>query len=178
MPGTAAITIRPVATRWHVIRTRSNCERLVHSQLAGKGFEVFLPTLDAWSRRGGHRHLLQVPMFPGYLFLYRAMDKASYLDVCRSIGLVSILGERWDRLEVVPDSEIGAIQQALRAGQPVFPYPYLHEGQRVRIARGPLVDVEGIFVRANPRKGVLVISISMLRRSVAVEVDCTQVAAA
>jgi transcriptional antiterminator NusG len=117
-------------------------------------------------------------MFPGYLFLHHLVDKASYIEVCESIGLVSILGERWDRLEVVPDSEIGAIQQALRARLPVFPHPYLREGQRVRIARGPLADVEGIFVRGNPNKGVLIISIDMLRRSVAVEVDCTLVAAA
>lgn len=178
MPENATISTVPGAARWHVIRTRSNCERLVHGQLTGKGFDVLFPTVDAWSRRGRHRHLLQVPMFPGYVFLHHEMDKASYLEVCRSIGLVSILGDRWDRLEVVPESEIGAIQQTLRAGLPIFPYPYLQEGQRVRIVHGPLADVEGILVRGNPKKGILVISISMLRRSMAVEVDCTQVLAA
>jgi transcription antitermination factor NusG len=79
---------------------------------------------------------------------------------------------------VVPDSEIGAIQQALRATVPVFPYAYLREGQRVRILHGPLAGVEGVFLRGNPRKGLLVISINMLRRSIATEVDCTLVAAA
>jgi transcriptional antiterminator NusG len=117
-------------------------------------------------------------MFPGYLFLHHPMDKASYIEVCKSIGLVSILGERWDRLEAVPDAEIGAVQRTLRASLPVFPHAYLREGQRVRIARGPLADVEGIVVRGNPGKGLLVISIDMLRRSVAVELDCTLVAAA
>jgi transcriptional antiterminator NusG len=164
--------------RWHVLWTRSNCEQAVSDQLAAKGFEVFLPKIGAWSRRGGHRYLAQVPMFPGYLFLHRLVDKASYIEVRKSRGLVSILGERWDWLEVVPDSEIGAIQQALRARLPVFPHPYLREGQRIRIARGPLADVEGIFVRGNPNTGLLVISINMLRRSVAVELDCTLIAAA
>jgi len=164
--------------RWYVLWTRSNCEQLVHGQLTAKGFEVFLPKVGAWSRRRGHRHLAEAPMFPGYLFLHHPMNKASYIEVCKSTGLVSILGERWDRLEVVPDSEIGAIQRALGARLPVFPYPYLREGQRVRIARGPLADVEGIFVRGNPTKGLLVISINMLQRSVAVELDCTLVAAA
>jgi transcriptional antiterminator NusG len=166
------------AARWHVLWTRSNCEQLVHDQLTAKGLDVFLPRIGVWSSRGGRRHLAQEPMFRSYLFLRHAMDKATYLEVCKAIGLVSILGERWDRLEAVPSSEIEAIQRALRANLPVFPHAYLREGQRVRIARGPLADVEGIFVRGNPTKGVLVISVNMLRRSVAVELDCTLVAGA
>jgi transcription antitermination factor NusG len=106
------------------------------------------------------------------------MDKVSYIEVCKTNGLVSILGERWDRLEAVPDGEMEAIRQALDSHLPIFPHAYLREGQRVRIVRGPMADVEGIFLRGNPRKGLLVISIEMLRRSVAVEVDCTMVAAA
>ena len=117
-------------------------------------------------------------MFPGYLFVHHVMDKSSYIEVCKSPGLVSILGERWDRLEVVPDPEIEAIQRALRTKLPMLPHPYLREGQRVRITRGPLADVEGIFVRANPNKGLLVVSINMLHRSVAVVVDTTLVEAA
>ena len=85
--------------------------------------------------------------------------------------------ERWDRLAVVPDPDIAAIQQALRTNLPVLPHPFLAAGQRVRMTRGPLTDVEGFFVRANPAKGLLVISIDMLHRSVAVEVDCTFVEA-
>jgi len=117
-------------------------------------------------------------MFPGYLFLHHSMDKGSYIEITKTNGLVSILGERWDRLEVVPEAEINAIQQALSARFPVSPYPYLREGQRVRITHGPLLDVEGVLVRHNPSKGLLVVSITMLRRSVAVQLDCTLVTAA
>jgi transcriptional antiterminator NusG len=163
---------------WHVLWTRSNCEQRVYDQVTAKGLEVFLPRIAVWSRRGGERHLAQVPMFPGYLFLHHAMNKESYLEVRKAIGLVSILGERWDRLAAVPDAEIEAIQRTLAARHRVFPHPYLREGQRVRIARGPLADVEGVLVRDNANKGLLVISIEMLRRSVAVELDCTLVAAA
>ena len=63
------------------------------------------------------------------------------------------------------------------AGLPALPYPYLREGQRMRILHGPLAGVEGIFVTGDPHKGLLVLSVEMLRRSVAVEVDCTLVAA-
>jgi transcription termination/antitermination protein NusG len=164
--------------KWHVLWTRSNCEQLVCDQLTAKGLKVFLPKIGAWSRRAGQRRLAHVPMFPGYLFTDQVMDKASYIEIRKSIGLVSILGERWDRLHAVPDVEIEAIQRALEAKLPVFPHPYLREGQRVRIIHGPLMDIEGILVGGNPRKGLVVISINMLRRSVAVEMDCTQVAAA
>jgi transcriptional antiterminator NusG len=163
---------------WHVLWTRSNCEQRVFDRLATKGFEVFLPRIGTWSRRGGERHVAQAPMFRSYLFLRHAMDKESYIEIAKATGLVAILGERWDRLEVVPDREIAAIQQAVRTGLPVLPHPYLREGQRVRVARGPLADVEGILVQQKPSKGLLVISINMLRRSVAVEMDSTLVTAA
>ena len=163
---------------WHVLWTHSNCEQLVHDQLVKKGFELFLPTIEAWSRRSGIRRLCRVPMFGGYVFLRHAMDKASYIEVRKTRGLVRLLGERWDQLEVVPDHSIEAIQNLLRTRVPILPYPYLREGQRVRITSGPLSDVEGILIRSHPNKGLLVISIDLLRRSIAVHVDCTLVAAA
>jgi transcription termination/antitermination protein NusG len=166
------------SSRWHALWTRSHCERIVHDQLAARGFQPFLPTIKAWSRRAGVRHLISVPMFPSYLFLRHSMDKASYLEILKSRGLVAVLGERWDRLAVVPETEIEAIRRVLETSSPVVPYPYLSVGQRVRIAAGPLLGVEGILVRSKPRKGLLVLSVELLRRSIAVEVDCTQVAAA
>jgi transcriptional antiterminator NusG len=164
--------------KWHVAWTRSNCEQLVCDQLSAKGLEAFLPKVGAWSRRAGRRHLTDVPLFPGYVFVHHAIDKASYIVIRKSIGLVSVLGDRWDELGVVPDLEIDAIKRMLGARVSVFPHPYLFEGQRVRINGGPLADIEGIFVRARPNKGLLVVSINMLHRSIAVEVDCTLVAAA
>src|SRR5213594_1117469 len=164
--------------RWRVLWTRSNCEQLVHDQLAAKGFDLFFPTAEAWSRRGGVRVRARVPLFRGYLFMRHAVDKATYLEVCKARGLVRMLGERWDRLEVVPDPEIVAIERLVRCNLPIFPYPYLREGQRVRITRGPLADVEGIIVRGNPKNGLLVVSVGLLRRSIAVQLDCTLLEAA
>jgi len=172
------IVTESVMPRWRVLWTHSNCEQLVYDQIATKGFDPFLPTIEAWSRRGGVRHRSRVPLFRGYLFLRHAMDKASYLEVRKARGLVRMIGERWDRLDAVPDAEIEAIQRLVQSGDPILPYPYLREGQRVRITRGPLADVEGILVRANPKKGLLVVSVNLLRRSVAVQLDCTLLEAA
>jgi transcriptional antiterminator NusG len=164
--------------QWYALYTRSHCEQLVYEQLAARGFFVFLPKLDVWSRRGGVRHRISMPMFPSYLFLHRTMDKISYIEISKARGLVRILGERWDRLSIVPESEIDAIQRVLQAELPVAPHPYLREGQRVRIMYGPLTGVEGILVQSKPNKGLLVLSIELLRRSIAVEVDATGVGVA
>jgi transcriptional antiterminator NusG len=168
----------PSLAHWYALYTRYRCEQLVYNQLATKGFHVFLPKLDVWSRRAGQRHLISVPMFPSYLFLRYAMDKQGYIEVRKARGLIRILGERWDRLSVVPDVKIEAIQKVLRARLPVLPHPYLKEGQRVRITCGPLAGAEGILVHSKPAKGLLVLSVDLLRRSVAVEVDCSTVGAA
>jgi len=164
--------------QWYALYTRSHCEQLVRDQLWAKGFRLLLPTIEVWSRRGGLRHRIAVPMFPSYLFLHQMMDKASYLEVRKARGLVRILGERWDRLAVVDVKEIQAIQGVLSAQLPARPYPYLREGQRVRITHGPLAGVEGILVQSKGSKGLLVLSVELLQRSVAVEVDCTVVVAA
>jgi transcription antitermination factor NusG len=106
------------------------------------------------------------------------MDKVSYLEVRQARGLVRILGERWDCLDVIPDADIAAIQKVLQARLPVLPYPYLKEGQRVRIMSGPLMGAEGILMRHRLEKGVVVLSVDLLQRSIAVEIDCSMVAAA
>ena len=164
--------------QWYALYTRSHCEQLVGDQLTAKGFHIFLPTLDVWSQRAGPRRRLSVPMFPGYLFVRHALDKASYLAMRQARGLVRILGERWDRLSVIPEAEIAALHTAVHAAVPILPHPYLREGQRVRITQGPLRGVEGIFVQSKPAKGVLILSVDLLQRSIAVEVDCRVVTAA
>lgn len=168
----------PNEPKWHALWTRSNCEQMVHDRLASTGFEVFLPRLQAWTRHGARRSLVSSPMFPGYLFIRHGMDKASHVEVLKCRGLVGILGERWDRLSTIPDAELDDVRKLAQAGLPALPYPYLHEGQRMRILQGPLAGVEGIYVKGDPHRGLLVLSVELLRRSVAVEIDCTLVTAA
>jgi transcription termination/antitermination protein NusG len=161
--------------QWFVLWTHSHSERLVHDQLTGRGFETFLPTLTTWSRRKGAQAAIETPMFPGYVFVRHAIDKGSYVEILKTRGLVRILGERWDRLTPVPDAEIDAVRSIAESGILAFPYPHLREGQRVVITDGPLAGLEGLLVATKPHKGLLVVSVELLQRSVAVEVDCTRV---
>lgn len=161
---------------WYVLWTRSQCEQMVHDELSAKGFQLFLPTLDVWVRRNGTRRRVTSPMFPGYLFLNHVMSKTSYIEVTNAQGLVKILGERWDALAEVPDSEIATIRRIHQNGVPAASHPYLRVGERVRIVKGLLEGVEGILVRTKPEKGLMVVSVHLLQRSVAVEVEYTLVA--
>jgi transcription termination/antitermination protein NusG len=166
---------RTLAPKWHVIWTRSHSEQMLHDDLRAKGFDPFLPQIDIWLRRHGMRHRGTVPMFPGYLFLHHHMDQDSYLAVAQSRGVVKLLGEGWDRLATVPEVEIEAIRKIHAAHAPAAPHRYLREGQRVRLIDGLLAGLEGILLRTKPNKGLLVVSVELLQRSVAVEIDCTLV---
>jgi len=165
----------PDRAQWFALWVRSHFEQLVQDQLSAGGFRTFLPTMKTWSRRGGKRHLLPVPMFPGYLFVHHAMDKHGYVQILQARGVVRILGERWDRLVPVDDAEIVALQRLVTTDVHVLPHPYLRKGHRVRIVDGPLNGVEGVLLQVKPGKGLLVVSVDLLQRSVAVEVDCTRV---
>src|SRR2546425_7991816 len=94
LPEVVAESVTPP---WRVLWTSSNCEQLVYSQLAAKGFDMFLPTVETWCRRGGGRPLSRIPMFGGHLFLRPPLDQASYLEAYNTRGLVGIPTERWDR---------------------------------------------------------------------------------
>jgi transcription termination/antitermination protein NusG len=157
---------------WYAIWTRSNCERLVAEQLSAKGFAAFLPEMSARSRRNGKSHVVQVPMFPGYLFLRHAMEKQSYIEILKARGVVRILERGWTQLTPVASEEVDAIQQLVASGAPVFPHAYFREGDRVRVVEGPLAGLQGVFLRDKPNQGRLVVSVNLLQTSVAVEVDC------
>jgi len=164
---------RPDPAPWHALWTRSHCERMVGEQLTERGFEVFLPEISVWHRNGASRGAALRPLFPGYLFLRHGMDKDSYLRVLGVRGVVRVLGERWDKLAVVPDREIDGVRKVLDAALAPMPHPYLREGQRVRVRRGPLAGVEGFLVAARADTGLLVLSIDLFCRSIAIEIDCT-----
>jgi transcription antitermination factor NusG len=125
--------------------------------------------------RRGEKRLIRVP-FPGYLFVRDSMDKKSYIQILKARGVVRILEDGWTRLTPIPDdgSTRSARGQRRRAG---VPSDHLSNGDRVEVTDGPLAGLEGLFVQDKLTKGRLVLSVDLLGRSVAVEVDCTAVRA-
>jgi transcription antitermination factor NusG len=108
-----------------------------------------------------------LPLFPGYVFC--RLQPSSRLPVLTTPGVVSIIGSGKTPQPVEPE-ELAAIQSLVRSGMPAIPWPFLKAGERVRIEHGALVGIEGILT-AVKKESRVVLSVTLLQRSVAVEVD-------
>ena len=155
---------------WYCIHTRSRHEEAVHHRLSDKKFQAFLPKLEVWSKRKDRRKKIQKALFPGYLFVYEILNPRLGLEILKTPGVVKILGNEAGPVPV-PESQIESIKKILNGKAAVSPFPYLKEGQLVRIVDGPLRGCEGFLIKIKEEKEKLVISIDLLRRSVSVEIE-------
>ncbi|MDP1930758.1 MAG: transcription termination/antitermination NusG family protein [Gammaproteobacteria bacterium] len=165
----------PSNPSWHVLWTHSNHERAVYEMLSAKGYELLFARIDQWVANKKGKHLARVPMFRSYLFINHAIGKHDYIDISNTKGMVRILGDRWDRLAIIPNQEINDIKSLCCCDTPVSSHPFLNRGDKVRVTRGSLKNTQGILVKSDQHTGLLVVSVSLLNRSVAVEVNCTDV---
>jgi transcription elongation factor/antiterminator RfaH len=155
---------------WYAVYTRFQHEKSAASQLERKEFQVFLPLYRAIHKWKDRKQVVSLPLFPCYLFLRGSVTRK--LDILQTAGVHWIVENGGHACEV-PDSEIEALRKVCAAssnGKVVQPYPYLEKGQKTRITGGPLTGTEGIFIRAKNQHRVIV-SVELLRKSVAVEVD-------
>ncbi|MGD0693685.1 MAG: UpxY family transcription antiterminator [Terriglobia bacterium] len=156
---------------WHAIYTRHQHEKTIARLLSDRGFEVFLP-LYATARRWKDRtKRLSLPLFPCYVFIWGGLERR--LDIVTAPGFHSFVTVG-NRPAMIPQPEIEAIRRALEKGSAVEPFPFLKSGDVVRIKSGPLEGIEGILVRKK-NSFRLVLSVELLQKSVAVEVDATMV---
>jgi transcription antitermination factor NusG len=155
--------------RWYAAYTSANHEKRVVLQLGQRCVEHFLPLYDSvrwWKDRKMH---LQLPFFPGYVFVRLALrDRLQVLQVPGVAKLVGFNGLP----SALPDSEIEAIQTCLARKARLEPHPYVQVGRRVRVNAGPLEGLEGIVVRKKNRVR-FVISLDLIQRSAAVDVEAS-----
>lgn len=166
----AAPVIDPEAP-WFAVWTRSRAEKAVADQLARKQIEVFLPTVQRWSRWKDRKKRIDWPLFPGYCFA--RFDVTGILDVLKSTGVATVVS--FDgKPAPIPHQEVAAIQRLIETELQFDPCPLLHEGDLVEVLRGPLKGVVGRLVHKGP-KTQLVLSITMINRAVAVVFDAADV---
>ena len=158
---------------WYGIRTRSNHERVAAVALKGKGYEPYLPLYRLNRRRQDVQIESEHLLFPGYVFC--RFDVRKLLPILMSTGVISVLGFGKEPA-AIPDEEIEAVRAVLRSGLPAEPCAYLREGQRVRVTHGSLDGVEGILLKRK-NQFRMVISVTMLQRSISVEIDGDRLAA-
>ncbi len=152
---------------WFALMVRPQRERMVSWILSNKELETYLPcyrTRHVWSDRMKE---MDVPLFPGYVFC--RFQLGSRVAVLNTPGVQSIVGLGREPVPV-PEDDIAGIRSMLASGFPVQPWPFLKQGQRVRVECGPLQGLEGILVQF---KGAwrVVLTVELLHRSVAVEID-------
>ena len=156
---------------WWALYTRHQHERVVADVLSAKGFEVFLPLYDSIRRWKDRQKLLSLPLFPCYVFIRGEVGRC--LQVVNTPGVHMILNQG-EHFAVIPENEIQAIRRTVEGPFRMEPHPFLRCGERVRVTCGSLQGVEGILVRKK-NQFRLVLSVDMLAKSVAVEIDAADV---
>jgi len=152
---------------WYALQVRARWEQTTATALSGKGYEILLPVHKAQRRWTGRKRNLVTPLFPGYVFC--RFDASNRLPVLVTPGVISIV-RRGQVPAPVEASEISALQILMSSGACVEPWPYLEVGQRIRIESTALNGVEGILVGFKGERRI-VVSVSLLRRSIALEID-------
>jgi transcription antitermination factor NusG len=159
------------ATAWWVLYTRHQHEKTVAEMLSAKGFEVFLPLYESMRRWKDRSKLLTLPLFPCYVFIRGGIHRRLQVVTTPGVHMILFHGEN---VAIIPEIEINAIRKAVQGPFRVEPHPFLKCGERVRVTRGSLEGVEGVLVR---KKNLyrLILSVSMMAQSVAVEIDAIDV---
>jgi transcription antitermination factor NusG len=168
-PGewTAATDFAP---RWYALYTCANHEKKAAAEISRRGVESYLPLYQVARRWSDRRVEIEMPLFPGYVFVHLALcDRLRVLQVPGVVRLVGFGGLP----SALPREEMDALRAGLN-GVRAKPHPFLTVGKRVRIKRGPLAGMRGILLR---RKGCLrvVLSIDLIMRSVMVDADLADV---
>jgi transcription antitermination factor NusG len=157
----------PRVLPWFALQTRHRYEKFVANHLGSNGYETFLPVYKSrrpWSDRLKE---FEVPLFPGYLFCrFNPLDR---LPILMTVGVIQVVGIAKKPVSI-EDAEIIAIQTLVQSGLPAYPWQFLQVGERVRVERGPLSGIEGTLISFKGHYR-LILSVTLLQRSVSVEVD-------
>lgn len=160
--------------RWYAIHVRSRHEFKVSDRLTNIGIEYFLPVVEKLRKWKDRKKLVDFPLFPGYLFVHIQKNHSSILTVLKIPGVVRFLGILPGEPEPVPEEQIISLKRLIENKKDLDPYPYLKQGQRVRIIRGPLKGIDGMLVR-KAGQHMLVLLVDIIRQGVSLKIDAADV---
>ena len=172
----AATALNPVVRadlRWYVAQTKSRHEKKVAEQLSARTVEHCLPLYEAVHRWKDRSARVQLPLFPGYVFLHMAYDdRLRALQVPGMVGFLRF-GDKPAELGPVDIANLEILRRGM-SDRAAEPFPYLTVGRRVRVRTGPFAGLEGVLKR---KKGAdrLVVSIDQIQRSVLIEISGAEV---
>jgi len=152
---------------WFVLRTKSRQEKILAHELRSRGIASFLPIVSCTKYYGGRKATVELPVFPGYLFLRGDVDKAYDADRTRRVAQIIKVADQ-DRL----DRELRNIHLALCGGAPLDPFPYLRAGVSVEVREGPFRGLRGV-IEPGGRRDRLILQVDILGRAVSLEIDAS-----
>jgi transcription antitermination factor NusG len=162
---------RPLVTtssaHWYAAYTRANHEKRVAEQLLQRSVEHFFPCYNSVRRWKDRKVCLQMPLFPGYIFV--RIELRDQMRVREIPSVASLVGTNGIPTSL-PDEEIHAMRRGFVEGVSAQPHPYLTVGRRARVIHGPLAGFQGIVLKRRNRTR-FVVALELIRRSVAVEID-------
>ncbi|GBE04616.1 hypothetical protein BMS3Abin10_00232 [bacterium BMS3Abin10] len=160
--------------KWYVGHVKSRHEFQARKTLIVKGIDAFLPTVERLRNWKDRKKIIEFPLFPGYLFINIPESPQAMLTVLKTKGIVKLLGSVPGKPDPIPDVQIVSLRKLVENKEALDPYPYLHEGQHVRIKKGPLAGVEGILTE-KLGKHMLVLSVDVLRQGVGLTISASDV---
>jgi len=163
------MTVSGPSRNWYAIHTRSRFENVVLDGLTRKEVEAFLPRITVRSKRVDRKKMIQIPLFPGYLFVKISLDPHEHLEVVKTIGVVTFVGNRQGPVPIAGES-IASLKIMVQGGQEILTGSQFKQGDRVMVVSGPFAGVTGAFVRYRGR-GRVVVNIEALGQYAAVEVN-------
>ena len=155
--------------RWYVLHTKSRHESVVDEGLKKKKLEVFLPKIKVRSKRRDRRTMIQVPLFPGYVFIKSDLHPHSHLEIVKTAGAVRLIGSKLGPVPV-PDETIDSLKIMVASEQPISTGARLKRGDRVLVVAGAFTGVTGTFMRYRG-KGRVIVNIEALGQHAGVDVD-------
>jgi transcription antitermination factor NusG len=167
LPGLIMGPPKKGSTQWFALAVKPRFDKAVARTLEMKGYEIFLPLYKKSHKYGTRSKDFELPMFPGYVCC--RFDTEAKLPILTTPGVTQILGAGNTPI-ALSDEEIVSLQTAIRSHCPMQPFPFVETGQKVRINKGVLAGVEGIVVSFRQCLR-LVLSITLLQRSVLLEID-------
>jgi transcription termination/antitermination protein NusG len=152
---------------WHLLYVKSRQEKQLSDDLTAMGIANYVPVTRQTRYYGRRKSTLELPLFPGYVFLHGSLDDAYMADrTKRVVSIIKVANQRqiiW---------ELENIRAALSCDAELAPHPFLREGMRVEVRSGPFRGLQGV-IESRARADRLILQVEMLARAVGLEIDAS-----
>lgn len=153
---------------WYAVYTKSRHEKVAQVNLQSRGIITFLPLREVISRWKDRKKVINVPLFPSYIFVNASLSDI-YNKVVYTKGVLRVVGYNGIPIPV-SNQQVESVKTLVQNKLKYDPYPYLDSGREVVIKSGPLQGIVGKIIEKRS-KHTFVLSIDLIKRAVSVEVD-------